>query len=350
MADMDARGGRASISYPGPRHGAERLVERGLATSHPLNMGDVEYTMTPLGRKALALNRHGIASSEVNTVEPHKHDDGVWYVKVSCTGDPALMMPVDTATKLAADPRAAGDFDLADKYRTKLIGPGALPVAGSKSAVTEVEKNDPLEARKRLTFKQAEGIDPLPTQLQRGQISQQFRAVLWALLHAELLRHRYSFEDEYLPEPWDTILRDAHVHYDHKPVDEFPRRYFNLELSLKHLVLGGAWHDVLGWLEYVLRHTTCPGDFYSDVRDVMARCRLGYRVFPGGIIAPFGSEAEVGVINQAFNDLAASEMNGARAHLSKASKELAAGHYADSVRESIHAVEATARVLAPYGK
>jgi hypothetical protein len=43
--------------------------------------------------------------------------------------------------------------------------------------------------------------------------------------------------------------------------------------------------------------------------------------------------------------LAATDFNGARAHLRKAAEELTAGHYADSVRESIHAVEGVARIL-----
>jgi hypothetical protein len=117
LGDLDARGGRSSISSNRPRRGAEQLVARGFATSHPLNISDVEYTITQLGRKALILKRHRIASWEVDAIEPHKHDDGVWYVKVTCAGDPAVMMPVSEATKLAVDLRAAGETHLADQVQ-----------------------------------------------------------------------------------------------------------------------------------------------------------------------------------------------------------------------------------------
>jgi hypothetical protein len=40
-------------------------------------------------------------------------------------------------------------------------------------------------------------------------------------------------------------------------------------------------------------------------------------------------------IERAFADVAAAEFHGARAHLRKASEELTAGRYADSIRESI---------------
>ena len=52
LDDLDRSGGIARISDGRPRHGADRLVDVGLATSRSLNISDVEYEMTPLGRKA----------------------------------------------------------------------------------------------------------------------------------------------------------------------------------------------------------------------------------------------------------------------------------------------------------
>jgi hypothetical protein len=46
----------------------------------------------------------------------------------------------------------------------------------------------------------------------------------------------------------------------------------------------------------------------------------------------------------------AAEFHGARAHLRNAGSELTAGNYADSIRESIQAVESVARVLEPSAK
>jgi hypothetical protein len=55
-------------------------------------------------------------------------------------------------------------------------------------------------------------------------------------------------------------------------------------------------------------------------------------------------------LKRAFADLAATEFHGARAHLRNAAEELTTGRYADSIRESIHAVESVARTLAQDGK
>jgi hypothetical protein len=96
-----------------------------------------------------------------------------------------------------------------------------------------------------------------------------------------------------------------------------------------------------------LKHPACPDGFPEVVNAILERCRLAYRVFDEVVIAPIGSDAERATIEQAFADLAATEYHGARTHLRKAAEQLTAGKFADSVRESIHAVEATARVLEP---
>jgi len=44
------------------------------------------------------------------------------------------------------------------------------------------------EDRKRLTFEQAEGAEPLPSQLQTKQMSSELHALLWEVLHNSMQR------------------------------------------------------------------------------------------------------------------------------------------------------------------
>jgi hypothetical protein len=204
-------------------------------------------------------------------------------------------------------------------------------------------KPDPLEQRKKLSFEQAEGIAPLPSQLALGEISQEFRAVLWSVLNREFEKYHVSAT---IGEPWLTILREAQA-YRHHRLDQFLYKYTAIVSDVKKIIEHGACSEVLGWLEWVLKHRACPSNFANSVDAVMAYCRLAYRVFDRAVICPIGSEAERAAIEGAFADLAATEFHGARAHLRGAAEQLSAGKYPDSVRESIHAVEATARVLEP---
>jgi hypothetical protein len=119
---------------------------------------------------------------------------------------------------------------------------------------------------------------------------------------------------------------------------------------VKKVITEGTWSDVLGWLEFVLKHPACPPEFAKQVNAIMAHCRLAYRVFDGTVICPIGSGAERETIGRAFSDLRSAEFHGARDHLNKAANELTAGNFAGSIRESILAVESVARTLEPDGK
>jgi len=212
-------------------------------------------------------------------------------------------------------------------------------------------KLDPLAERKRITFEQAEGVAPLPSQLKRGEISQEFRAVIWRILEIEF--ERATPEVEWgesgiysIGQPWLNILRDAHTLHHHE-LGYFRQGYREVTRSVRDIIGTGSWSQVLGWLEFVLKHPARPEDFAAHVNDAMTHCRLAYRVFDAHVICPIGSDAERQTIKQAFADLTATEFGGAGAHLRKAAEGLTAGQYADSVRESIHAVESVARVLEP---
>ena len=118
LDELNRSGGTARISDGQPRHGADRLVDAGLATSRSLNLSDVEYEMTPLGRKAHVLRQHGIVSTDIDTIEPHQSDtDGLWYVKVCCPGDPAVLITVSNGASLVAHLRNARVTDLADRFQ-----------------------------------------------------------------------------------------------------------------------------------------------------------------------------------------------------------------------------------------
>lgn len=79
---------------------------------------------------------------------------------------------------------------------------------------------------------------------------------------------------------------------------------------------------------------------------VAIRCARS-AVFDGQVICPIGSDEERQTIERAFVDISAPQFQGARRHLRNAAEQLTAGQYADSVRESISAVESVAKVLEP---
>lgn len=82
------------------------------------------------------------------------------------------------------------------------------------------------EERRKLTFEQAEGVEPLPSQLKIKEISPELAARLFELIHSEMSKSsRYvdTFGDSYLVlvEPWLTVLRIYHIDRLHFPSDNF---------------------------------------------------------------------------------------------------------------------------------
>jgi hypothetical protein len=80
-----------------------------------------------------------------------------------------------------------------------------------------------IEERKKLTFEQAEGIEPLPSQLQLREVSPKLRAVLWNRIHSYLddATEHSAYGTSYIEKPWSTILKEEHVYRQHGMVDDF---------------------------------------------------------------------------------------------------------------------------------
>ena len=119
------KAGPQIISGNKPRHGADRLVAAGYATSRSLNISTVEYEITQQGIIALLLRSYGVNDTRFS-IEPHRNDvDGLWYLKLTSEGNPALLIGIGTATRLATELRNVGADHLANRLERELEKSGA---------------------------------------------------------------------------------------------------------------------------------------------------------------------------------------------------------------------------------
>ena len=173
--------------------------------------------------------------------------------------------------------------------------------------------SDGFERRKKLTFAQAEGVEPLPRQLSLMEISPSLRARLWLLVHDEL-EHHYDHRASGFEPPWSGILWAKHVHRDHKMIDEFKRGFSHHRDALKQIFEAGDYVAVFDFLQWLLRlkQRSITGD---KLNRILEDCRSPYRVLDDGeTIVPIASEEEGRTLERAFSDLGASELSGARAY------------------------------------
>lgn len=144
------------------------------------------------------------------------------------------------------------------------------------------------EDRKRLTFEQAEGAEPLPSQLALKEVSQELRAGLWQVVHDSVMEctDRYA---GIIGEPWLTILRDQHVRRHHR----FECRLMYVQPDLQRLFQIGDYLDIFGFIEWVLRHDDCPVGLALEVAEVLDRCRAAYTIIDADTIMQIGSRPSV---------------------------------------------------------
>jgi hypothetical protein len=180
---------------------------------------------------------------------------------------------------------------------------------------------------KRLTFEQAEGAEPLPSQLQPKELSSELRALLWEVFHKSM---QQGFASDVYGNPWNVIPYNLHIYRYHRLADEYISTSYYV--VIKTILLHGNYLDVFGTVQWILRDSGCPSGLVDQIEGALRRSRAAYAVFDGDTIIPVGSEAERDILSRAFADLAASKFHGARAHLRSAGSELTAGNYAASVR------------------
>jgi hypothetical protein len=207
--------------------------------------------------------------------------------------------------------------------------------------------------RSKLTFEQAEGVEPLPSPLAAREISPQLRALLWNVLHDSLKQDETYDPTGYsgashIEDNWERVLKDWHVQRLHQMVDEFDHKFASQEAKVKRIIQKGNYLEIFGLLEFVIRHGSCPYRLAGGIEWALRKSRAAYTVTDRGkTIAPLSNEGEARIVQKTFADLSHSEFGGALSHLREAARLLNEGSDAESIRESIHAVVSVARLLDP---
>ena len=207
--------------------------------------------------------------------------------------------------------------------------------------------------REKLTFSQAEGLEPLPAPLRLGELSKPLRnAVLAVLFRSIEASTSYRGAYRYVTEPWSSVLFQKHTHIDLGPPDRFSSGFDSTVETLKQTCLHAPFNKVLDLLEFFVRESETPKGLRKALNVEFERYSAPYRITdPGPCIIPTATREEGLAVARAFADLAGDAFAGARKHLREAGVYLGQpGKQADSVRESIHAVEAVCRVLANQPK
>lgn len=204
-----------------------------------------------------------------------------------------------------------------------------------------------LARRKALTFEQAEGLAELPRQLRPDELPNSIRGEL-LVVFIDYMRSscevEFLYETKYLSPAWVSAIRSIYIEKYGQISAEFDRKFSTQAQFLENLFKKEKPHSVLGVIQRLLRSLD---DYYlaGAVEKILEERCCAYRLIDGDTLMPVGSPEEAQVVNRALADVAQPGFGGANRHLKNAGGALSEGNFADSIRESVHAVESVLRTL-----
>lgn len=205
---------------------------------------------------------------------------------------------------------------------------------------------DSYEERKGLTFAQAEGAEPLPSQLRRDHLTPRLRAKLWNSLYPFFDLNRIHSDETYQPYGhWVRIGELMWVDYLYQMIDQYPGPHVVFQEILKGIIEKRTYIDVFGALQFLIRRAAFPKKFIGDLDYLLKSEGSAFRIINNDTFCPVGSSHEAEAVQSAVAKTSKSNLQGARKHLLEAASQATVGEFASSVRESIHSVESVARIL-----
>ena len=195
-----------------------------------------------------------------------------------------------------------------------------------------------------LTFAQREGRAPLPEPMRLEYVSKKFRQLVWLSIESEI-RHSINYGYSEFFDIINLYFFEIHEEF-HDEVTDFPR----CKHLLRQIITDGNYHEILTLVEFFLRKEDLDHDLKDQLREVFDKCQIAYFIedinkLP--TIVPRITKESGDVTRQAIEAIDKANMAGASTHLRQAAEHINAKKYANSIVDSIHAVESVARIIDP---
>ena len=200
------------------------------------------------------------------------------------------------------------------------------------------------------SFSQLQGYQAVPKPLELGELPQSARVRIWNEIYGRIV---LSLKDHRLLDgAWHGIVGQLHMQYYQLPLDEMPAAFIPINRDrIKSTVLTAPFNRVMDLVEFVLRSQFCPEDLIVEMEGIFAAEQLAYVIEgdPASIV-PAATRSEQISLKNAMQMIHRSGLAGAESHLKLSAAHINEGQWADSIHESINAVESVARTISPGTK
>jgi AbiJ N-terminal domain 4 len=197
------------------------------------------------------------------------------------------------------------------------------------------------------TFSERMGFNPARNIVQIDSMNDALRVALWNVLFTTVWKYTQSDRDSLPGEPFRHLVDDMWTEFFKNQLHESPGRFLSVALGyIKPLFYQLKWYEIYDFLEFIAErypNSAIPDDFTSACNLALKREHSAYR-FVGKRLVPNTSELELEKIEEALTVTKAFTQ-----HLEQAIALLSnrqSPDYANSIKESISAVEAMCQLIA----
>ncbi|WP_271400065.1 AbiJ-NTD4 domain-containing protein [Salinicoccus roseus] len=197
-----------------------------------------------------------------------------------------------------------------------------------------------------MKFSQRHGFKNVRDSFQIESIDHRLKTGLWNAMQITCFDGSYNLisprgTNPVLLEICKSLWRD----YFKERLNDFPSSWYDFESKLEsdyfHIF---SWYEIYDLIEFIASHPICPPDFEPEINKELEKEMSGYRLIDD-YITPIVKEVEIAEIEKAIND---EKFEFSAKHLAKALEYLSdrsAPDFRNSIKESISAVESTAKVI-----
>lgn len=215
-----------------------------------------------------------------------------------------------------------------------------------------------------LTFAQREGKVPLPEPMKLEHVPRKFKQLIWLAIEQAINSHSNErgsvWKREY--KRWnknsmEKILFDYRHNVQGLLADDARHEYWDGKGDagadknwVNNLLNEAEYHDTLSFVEFIIRHESCPGTLCDDIKSAFERVPMAYYIQDVNAlptVIPRFSDESGEALQQAIESIEEAKMEGAATHLRDAAKHINNQQYSDSIADSVHAVESVARLISP---
>ena len=205
-----------------------------------------------------------------------------------------------------------------------------------------------------LTFSQRQGYAPLPRPMRLEELSDDLRRDIWNVTREILISMRESDGlSYYFSNEGRRLIERVLGRLLKMPEDKINAEYDEVLNPFRMIILKAKFFRVLDLIEIFSNdepYRARSNDFRTRIADSFQRHGAAYRFdiskFPFRF-SPCSSKEQGEATKRAIEAISESGMEGAATHLRQAAHHIDRRRFADSIRESISAVESVARRIAP---